>query len=854
MGDIIKLHVYVHDDKKGTVDTMLYTGAHLNEIRFPLGGIGTGSVSIAGNGSLLDWEIFNRPDKGSFNGYSFFAIKAEYPCGKQVTKILQGDWTKDLIGQFIDSYGFGANTARMFGFPHFKKVKFEGKFPIAEITFEDADFPGKVIMRAFNPFIPLDSYNSSIPAAFFEVAVKSPEDGIKYTVLLCVKNLLGETVNSKLESDQYTAIQMKNATLTPEDVKYADLTVAVNNPNGIYQQYGYRGQYRDMITSFWHDVTHNTLKNRTYDEPGKEDTCLVGDAAVVDAGKRCSFQFVLTWNVPNFHIFWDPARQDAVWKNYYATQFADSAASCFYCLDRWDYLYGKTKEFCDSLQACSLDKAVVDAASANLSVLKTPTVLRLEDGTFYGWEGLFAQRGSCEGTCTHVWNYVYALCFLFPNLEQSLRTSELRYSMKEGGYLQYRSRLPLEGDNFKLPPCLDGQMGTVIKIYRDWKISGDTLWLKDHWETVKKLLEFAWSEENTNEWDRDKDGVLEGRQHHTLDVPLFGPSSWLESMYLTALKAGAEMAAFLGETDKQAEYMELFNKGYQWTKENLFNGSYFFHKINVSDKTPIDHFELPEYWNEERHQVKYQIDEGCQIDQMLGQWHANICGLGDIFDKEQRKTALRSMLKYNYKTSMRDVVNTWRIFALNDEAGAIICEYPEGARKPVIPISYVTECMTGFEYSFAGLLISEGMIEEGLELVRAVRDRFDGSKRNPFNEFECGSNYARSMASFALLPIFSGFHFDLPNDSIGFAPIIAGDFRCFWSLGTGWGDFIRKGSEYTVKLRMGQLTLKELRLGGIGKVEQVLVDGKQVAFTQNGNALTFDRITAKKALRIKTGV
>ena len=64
---------------------MKYNGNNLKNIRFPLGGIGTGCISIAGNGALVDWEIFNRPNKGSINGYSHFAIKAEMPDGTIIT-------------------------------------------------------------------------------------------------------------------------------------------------------------------------------------------------------------------------------------------------------------------------------------------------------------------------------------------------------------------------------------------------------------------------------------------------------------------------------------------------------------------------------------------------------------------------------------------------------------------------------------------------------------------------------------------------------------------------------------------------------------------------------------------------
>ena len=514
-------------------------------------------------------------------------------------------------------------------------------------------------------------------------------------------------------------------------------------------------------------------------------------------------------------------------------------------------LYRKTNRFCRSLHSATLDKAVIDGVSATLSVLKSSTVLRLEDGTFYGWEGVGERDGSCEGTCTHVWSYAYALGFLFPSLERSLRETEIRYNTDEHGRMNFRTALPLGRDNTERPPCVDGQMATVIKIYRDWKLTGDSAWLKEHWDHIQSILEYAWSSYNEYEWDKDKDGVLEGRQHHTLDMELFGPSAWLQGMYLAALKAAAEMAGFLGKTEKEAEYTALFNRGFQFTKENLFNGSYFIHQVDLTNKAYTEHFNCPDYWNEETNELKYQIADGCEIDQMLGQWHANICGLGDIFDPKQRKIALRSMVKNNFKPVLREFANMWRVFAVNDEGGSIMCDYSESRQKPAIPIPYCDECMTGFEYAFAGLLISEGLVEEGLAVVRAIRNRYDGEKRNPWNEIEYGSNYARAMASFSLLPIFSGFSFDVPKKHIGFSPVVSGDFRCMWNLGTGWGDFIKTEKKYTIVLADGTLTLKGISLGGVGTVKKIRIDGKQVVFTQDGSNLFFEEAKIKKEIVIE---
>jgi len=837
---------------------MRYTGDCLKELIFPLGGIGTGSIGLSGNGALVDWEIFNRPNKGSINPYSGFCVRAEYPDGRTVVRVLQGDWRGKLSGEYsrekFKGYGFGPNETTFCGFPHFRNITFHAEFPIAKLIFSDPAFPGKVIMTAFNPMIPLDADDSGIPAAFFDITVCSPEEGIRYTVVLTAANPYQRTRNTRIPHRQHTAVMMSDAVHTSCQKEYGDMTVAVDVPDGICQEYWYRGLhgFRDGIARFWNQLEQNDLMPRHYDTAGQRDICTVGAETVPVKGEKRHFRFVISWNNPNCYNYWSPwldeQGRDILWKNYYATRFEDSAASAFYGLTHWDELLKRTKTFADSLHKSSLDQAVIDAVSSALSVLKSPVVLRLEDGTFYGWEGLHEREGCCEGTCTHVWSYAYALCFLFPDLERSMRETELHYDTDENGCMQFRTMLPLGRPRGDFLPCVDGQMATIFKVYRDWKLTGDGQWVKDHWLDLKKVLEFAWSEHNANEWDRDQDGVLEGRQHHTLDRELFGPSAWLQGMYLAALKAAAELASFAGDTAAGDQYQKLYLQGRQFTDEQLFNGEYYIQKVDLQDKTYCTHFACPEYWNEESGQLKYQIGEGCAIDQLLGQWHANLCGLGDIFDPVQRKTALKNMFGNNFKTSMREIANTWRIFAINDEAGAVICDYPAGKEKPDIPIAYCQECMTGFEYAFAGLLISEGFVQEGLMVIRAIRDRYDGKKRNLFNEIECGSQYARSMASFALLPIFSGFVYDLPNQHIGFAPVVSGDFRCLWAVGSGWGDFLRTEQVCRIVLKGGSLSLSSVQLAD-SCVKTVLADGKEIPFRQTDGQITFAPVTVNKELR-----
>jgi hypothetical protein len=162
----------------------------------------------------------------------------------------------------------------------------------------------------------------------------------------------------------------------------------------------------------------------------------------------------------------------------------------------------------------------------------------------------------------------------------------------------------------------------------------------------------------------------------------------------------------------------------------------------------------------------------------------------------------------------------------------------------MIPIPYTEECMTGFEYAAAGLLLQEGMLREGVEVIAAIRDRYDGKKRNPFAEIECGSSYARSMASFYLPAIFSGFRFDMSKKSIGFAPIEDADnYEGFWAVNGAWGSVRIDREQITLSVRYGTLPLDSYRMAhetAVTAVTAVTADGRALGYTVNGRDIHFD--------------
>lgn len=849
----------------------IYRGTHLNEISFPLGGIGTGSIGLAGNGRLYEWEIYNNASKNSVNGFSHFAIKAEKNGRVIDARVLQGDYTKNYTGQIGGSFGHGISNTTMAGFPHFRNCTFQGEYPIANIKLDEPCFPGSVKLTAFNPFIPLNADDSGIPAAFFEYSVKNTSDSeIDYIVAGTLKNPREKGFNKTVKDKNFTGVILGSEKNVVDDPYYRELTIATDKTEDTaIQEYWFRGMWYDNIETYWSNFTSPGMPSpRSYDTVGDNEHATIYVKKTAKPGETVTFRFVISWSCPYRINWWNPKKytdengeeKDMVMKNYYSYKFPDSVDSAKYSLKNWNRLYRETKKYHDTLFSSTLPDEIIDAVSATASVLKTATVLRLgENGDFYGWEGLCESSGSCEGTCSHVWTYVYTTCFLFPELERNIRVNDYKYNQTEAGEVIFRTSIP-----FGTPPatnrsCVDGQMGGVLKTYREWKICGDDEWLKDIWPSVKKAIEFAWSPDNKDEWDLNRDGVLEGRQHHTLDTEMFGTSSWLQGFYMAALRAGSIMARYLGDDAAADEYDSLFAKGTKFMNEELFNGEYFYQKIDLSDKVMLEHYckgnpsifggdAMDEYWNEESGEINYQISEGCEIDQVLAQWHCDILGLGDIYDPDKLDSALMSIYKYNFKESMRNEYNPYRVFCLNDEAGTIMCSFPR--KRPAIPILTSCETMHGFEYSFAGLLMSRGHIDEGLRVVRGVRDRYDGAKRNPWNEIECGSNYSRSMSSFAFLPILSGMKFDMVKGVLGFAPKVnADDFKCLWSLDSAWGNVELKGCKASLSIASGALTLSIFEAVGIADGAEVTVDGKAVSAIVKDGIVTFaEPVTVKKKL------
>ena len=866
-----------------------YTDRNQQCISFPLGGIGTGCFGLGGNGRFIDWEIFNRPAKGKFNGMSHFAVKAEKNGEVVNARILHGDLQAPFEGplgtdKFFEGFGWGPMRETLSGLPHFEKNDFEGRFPMADLRFhEEQNFPARLTLTAFNPFIPHNQDDSSIPAAFFVVRVENDSnEELDYTVGSVLANpYFGSTKNSFAQDGNLSGIRLESLNVPEDDLRYGNMSLSTDAEEVSYQEYFYRGTWYDALGVYWSDFSQpGRLENRQYkpvERPATEqsfdlDHGVLAAHFTLKPGESKDIRFLISWYHPTNKMDWkdginnrlyktyseeEMKKVNAPWKNWYATRWTDSGDVARYSFAHWDKLQKETRAFSDAIYESTLPESVREAVGANLAIFKSPSMYRLEDGTLYSWEGAGEKAGSCEGSCTHVWAYAQSLPYLFPALARSMREAEFTYNWRDNGDMAFRLLLPLGIGIWPFRAAIDGHYATIIKVFREWRISGDTEWLKKLWPRVKKSIEFAWDPDNEDQWDPGKTGILTGRQHHTLDMELFTENSWLTGMYLAGLKAGSFMAEALGDSETAQEYLDVFAKGCKALNDRLYNGEYYVQNVDMGDKSVLAPYENESesvaavhgkrsiydmYWSEEHEELKYQYGEGCALDQMIGQWHADVNGLGDIFDPDQALSALKAMFKYNFVETMRDHANPCRIYALNDESGITIMSFPEGVRKPKISVPYAEETFHGFEYASADLMIRRGMKEEGLRIVQSVRDRYNGERRNPWSEMECGQNYVRSMASFALLLTFSGFRYDRVENALSFQPLEKKDGSYMWTYGEGWGRISRIGGVTILKVEGGRIDLSRITLDE--EATSIVAGGKTIGFKKDDDALILDETVA----------
>jgi uncharacterized protein (DUF608 family) len=814
----------------------IYKGENLQQIAFPIGGMGAGMFCLEGTGAISHMSVRNNPDL--FNEPAMFAAIAvtSRPGSARVLEGPVPDWKK--FGQRGSGGGDGGST---YGLPRFDHAEFLARFPFAEITLSDKYMPLEVHITGWSPFIPTDEDNSSLPVGALEYRfINRSNKAIECVFSYNARNFV--TVSRSSSEDSIGAnriLPIDHGFILSQDGtpsalwQKGDFAIFTDSSEKttVVDHCWFRGGWWDPLTIAWNHIQSGLIEEVAPVEKDAPGASLFVPFKLAPGEERL-IRVLMAWYVPDSKLRLgrpitkpsDSTVRDAsvdlpsrYHKPWYSSKFKDIHETVTYWQNHYTELLQKTMLFRKAFYNSTLPLEVLEAVSSNLGILKSPTVLRQYDGRFWAWEGSNDQDGSCAGTCTHVWNYAQALCHLFPDMERSVRETEFGEDQDSAGHQNYRAALPIRpaAHNYYLPAA-DGQLGGIMKIYRDWRISGDSNWLRRIFPRVKTSLDYC-----IQTWDPRHRGVLEEPHHTTYDIEFWGPDGMCVSIYLGALEALIIMGKYLGEN--VAIYQDLQDRGRLFMNNDLYNGKYFMQKIKwtgldtpnpvANPKKSLEEDYSPEGASLlEQQGPKYQYGDGCLSDGVIGAWLELVGGLPVPLDTQKVTSHLMAVYNYNLKKDLFYYSNPQRPgFALGHEGGLLLCTWPRGTSLS-LPFVYSNEVWTGVEYEVASHLIFHGRVKEGLDIVRTCLKRYNGIVRNPYDEYEAGHFYARALSSYALLQSLTGVRYDAVDQSL-YVDSRIGNFTSFLSTATGFGNVIYKNGLVKVVVRYGKIPVKQIIIG-----------------------------------------
>ncbi len=790
----------------------VYSGENLGAISFTVGGIATGAIQTDGKARLATWQIFNNYTQARVPE-SFFALRVKSGT-RNVVRALQ----TEPVGPF----------AAM------KSLSFRGEYPFAWYDFADPAVPVRVSMEVFSPLVPMNVKDSSIPCAVFRLtAENSTGSPAEVSFLASQQNAVGYTGDSEINGRLYpgyggntnrvlreggAAILHMTSSIAGSAPGYGDMALAVlgadavGNANWVDRN--------SLANEFSRGGSLSEAESAGPSPKGETVSGALAAPLTLGPGESRTVTFVLAWRFPN------ACYGQGGWGgegNHYATRWPSALHVAEDMISRLDELTRLTRLYHDTLYQSNLPYWLIDRISSQVAILRSRTCFWTKDGYFGAWEGCGSSAGCCLGNCSHVWHYAQAHARLFPEIGRIMRDQELGHQTPDGGVPHRQAP--------GTPPATDGQCGTILESYREYLTSSDRVWLDRQWPRVKNAMDYVIAQ-----WDADEDGVMAGRQWNTLDEALGGSSSWLGSLYLAALAASEKMAGIEGDAASAERYRRIRESGSKKQDATLLNGEYYF---QIPDPEP-----------------RKDYNTGCHIDQVLGQWWASQLDLGWVYPPDRVRTALKSLLRYNFRPNFHGVVQAPRKFVDDDDSAMQMITWPKGGKPdPDHLMYYGDEVMSGFEYSAAAAMVQAGLVKEGFQVVRAAYDRYDGRLRsgltgadsanwgytgNPFGDDECGKFYARAMSVWSMLTACQGFVYDGPAGLIGFRPVWKPeDHVSFFTAAEGWGLFTQKRGEGSqterIELRYGKLRVKSMVFE--------LTEGfapKQVIATLSGNTLSSD--------------
>jgi non-lysosomal glucosylceramidase len=802
--------------QRGFVTKYLKSKNELQFIGMPVGGINTGTVYLGGDGRLWLWDIFNANQNGiepkTIEWHSDVHVgkkirsqdgSAYVQPAKDIRPLDQGFAFKIIHG--------GKTIVKKMEADDWDEIVFEATYPMAKLHYIDKDLPVEITVEIYSPFIALDEKNSSIPATIYSFSIKNKSTTSVTVDILgwlenksCIRSAKESDLrlNSIIQSDSFSCIESGMKKNDDETLKtradFGTLGIAAFTSN---QQHQTNFSLPINLGSFGKSSKADVEKTAN-----EKLVSAVSTTCIIKPNATAKADFAIAWHFKNLVL--NKKIQDT--GRYYNNWFKTSSDVLKYVHQHFKKLSSETKRWKDTWYDSTLPWWLMERTFMNISTLATTTAHRFESGRFYAWEGV----GCCEGTCSHVWQYAQAVGRIFPALEKDTRERiDLGLSLQKDGMIWYRGEV-VKG------PAIDGQAGTILRIYREHQMSTDNTFLKNNWEKIRLATQWVINQ------DRNKDGMEDTPIENTLDAVWDGEIAWLVGLCIAAVKAAELMAIEMKDEVFASTCSTYVSTGRKNMEEKLFNGEYFIHKPD-----------------EIKGRQKLGSYNTCHIDQVYGQSWAHQVGIGRTLDKEKTVSALKALWKYNFTPDVGPYIKTHlggRPYALPGDGGLIMNTNPKNEEKPygeniTWQLGYFHECMSGFEHQVAAHMMAEGMVEESLVITRMIHDRYHAAKRNPFNEIECSDHYARAMASFGTFITACGFEYHGPKGFMRFSPKINPEkFKSPFTAASSWGTYKQEKNatqlKASVEIKYGSLTLKSFSVDASHKAKllSVMLNGKKI--------------------------
>lgn len=812
-------------------------------LAMPIGGIGTGGFAVNGDGSLRQWQLNGMPNHlGALPGTGFWMRVTQVEPPLNVLTMVQGSPVDDPQASLTtDGWMPEWMTDATARFGTFESARFRGTYPVAEVELTDPGNPVAVTMRAFNPLVPGDVDVSSIPTGMFSFTLTNTGDiAVHGTLAGSLLNAvgwdgispigdhtpgLGGNVNRLRRGRGWARVVMDNPSLDESDQFAGQLVLAADDESAAVLA---RCSDLNHLDAFLRSRASNDGRSRLASAPtvgdpqlnapqsgrgasaqGRSWLGVVGVPFALEPGESRVIRFAMSWHFPNRfvdieqfgqpHPEWGSSR--FYLGNAYAMRFRDALDVQETVEEDWAELVERTATWTSTLVGSSLDEREVDHLAAQAAYVRSPTCFIGADGRFYGYEGSLGEStwmwsgvfgGSCPLNCTHVWQYEAALSGLWPQLERNMRDTEFDVMQAPNGAIPHRLRVPVylpqmteELIGGPEEPALDGMLATILKSLRDMQRGAGADWLDRRWPQLVRLYRHI-----VERWDRDDDGVLHGIQPSTHDIDLAGINPFMGTLWLAALRAYEELALLEGDVHEAEDARRRFESGSRRYDETLFNGEHYVQVLEDGDP------------------IEFQWVTGVLSDQLIGQWWAHQLGLGHILPPEHVRSALRHVVATNLRHGFADFEHPYRVYAdTEDETGLLMCTWPEGGR-PEVPTRYADEVWSGSEGQVSAHCFFEGMAAEGRAVLDGVWGRYDGARRNPYNEIECGDHYVRAMSGWTLLQARSG----VRVDEAGGVLIVGAAGRWPWIASTGYGTVTVTDTTVEIEPAEGTLDLRVERL------------------------------------------